>query len=256
MSTTTTYTGVRIADMPDLGTLTDTSSLVGEHAGSGRFGATAIRDYILAGNNTFTGLQTIDPPGTLNGDATHKALTITVDGAGVTPTPGGHFALIHIESDTVAAGVALDPAFITGFDVFHQMGGATLTGGRLAIAGQISLESPTSPSNTNRNYVGVFGQTTAHTADCGTPGAEAGAFFGLNGDTVLLSGATNVSNASAAEFKHVRVPAPDRASEHKTGIQDRQKPLDARAYGSTTDAAISDISLRVASASTLGILSG
>jgi hypothetical protein len=43
-----TIDGVRIVDMPDLGTVTDGSSVVGEHAGSGRFMATALRDYVLA----------------------------------------------------------------------------------------------------------------------------------------------------------------------------------------------------------------
>jgi hypothetical protein len=47
MSTTTTYTGVRIVDMPDLGTFTSTSSLVGEHAGSGRFSAAGLGGYFL-----------------------------------------------------------------------------------------------------------------------------------------------------------------------------------------------------------------
>ena len=46
MSMTTTYTGIRIADFPDLGAFTDTSSVVGEHAGSGRFDAIAVRDYV------------------------------------------------------------------------------------------------------------------------------------------------------------------------------------------------------------------
>jgi hypothetical protein len=48
MSMTTTYTGVRITDMPDLGAVTDTSSVVGERAGSGRFNALALRDYMAA----------------------------------------------------------------------------------------------------------------------------------------------------------------------------------------------------------------
>ena len=43
-------TGVRITDMPDLGAVTDTSSVVGERAGSGRFNALALRDYMA---NTF-----------------------------------------------------------------------------------------------------------------------------------------------------------------------------------------------------------
>jgi hypothetical protein len=38
--------GVRIVDMPDIGAVTDDSSFVGEHAGSGRFSATAVRDYM------------------------------------------------------------------------------------------------------------------------------------------------------------------------------------------------------------------
>lgn len=44
----TTIGGVRIVDMPDLGTVTDDSSVVGEHVGSGRFGATALRGYVTA----------------------------------------------------------------------------------------------------------------------------------------------------------------------------------------------------------------
>ena len=47
--TTGTFPGVRIADMPDLGTITDNSSLVGEHAGSGRFSAPALRAYATTG---------------------------------------------------------------------------------------------------------------------------------------------------------------------------------------------------------------
>ena len=46
--TTGTFPGVRIVDMPDLGAVTDTSSMVGERAGSGRFAATALRDYVVA----------------------------------------------------------------------------------------------------------------------------------------------------------------------------------------------------------------
>jgi hypothetical protein len=44
MSTTTT--GIRIIDMPDLGSVSDSSSFVGEHAGSGRFSAPALATYI------------------------------------------------------------------------------------------------------------------------------------------------------------------------------------------------------------------
>jgi hypothetical protein len=38
--------GIRIVDMPDLGAVTDSGSVVGELAGSGRFQVTALRDYV------------------------------------------------------------------------------------------------------------------------------------------------------------------------------------------------------------------
>ena len=44
--TTGTFPGVRIVDMPDLGAISDTSSVVGERAGSGRFSALAFRNYV------------------------------------------------------------------------------------------------------------------------------------------------------------------------------------------------------------------
>jgi hypothetical protein len=51
--TTGTFPGVRIVDMPDLGAVNDTSSVVGERAGSGRFNAPALKTY--ANNYTAPG---------------------------------------------------------------------------------------------------------------------------------------------------------------------------------------------------------
>jgi hypothetical protein len=48
--TTGTLPGVRIVDMPDLGTFTADSSLVGERLGSGRFGASGLSGYFLSLN--------------------------------------------------------------------------------------------------------------------------------------------------------------------------------------------------------------
>jgi hypothetical protein len=39
---------IRVADLPDLGAVSDTASFVGELAGTGRFGATALRSYVAA----------------------------------------------------------------------------------------------------------------------------------------------------------------------------------------------------------------
>ena len=52
--TTGTLPGVRIVDMPDLGVITDNSSVVGEHAGSGRFTAPAVRTYVAASSSFLT----------------------------------------------------------------------------------------------------------------------------------------------------------------------------------------------------------
>jgi len=48
--TTGTFPGVRIVDMPDLGTFTADSSIVGEQNGSGRFGASGLSGYFLSLN--------------------------------------------------------------------------------------------------------------------------------------------------------------------------------------------------------------
>jgi hypothetical protein len=45
--TTGTFPGVRIVDMPDLGAVSDTTSVVAEKAGSGRINALALRDYSI-----------------------------------------------------------------------------------------------------------------------------------------------------------------------------------------------------------------
>ena len=45
----TTIGGIPIIAMPDLGAVNDTSSFVGERAGSGRFAATALRGYVATG---------------------------------------------------------------------------------------------------------------------------------------------------------------------------------------------------------------
>jgi hypothetical protein len=43
---------IRIVEMPDLGTVTDASSVVGERSGSGRFGALALKNYVATGLGT------------------------------------------------------------------------------------------------------------------------------------------------------------------------------------------------------------
>jgi hypothetical protein len=46
--TTGTFPGIRIFDLPDLGAMSDTSSVVGERAGSGTFTAPAVAAYVIS----------------------------------------------------------------------------------------------------------------------------------------------------------------------------------------------------------------
>ena len=62
---------IRIVDMPDLGAVTDDSSVVGEHAGSGRFAMTAMRNYITTtGGGPFLPLTGGNLTGALTTSAT------------------------------------------------------------------------------------------------------------------------------------------------------------------------------------------
>jgi hypothetical protein len=57
--TTGTFPGVRIMDMPDLGAVSDTSSVVGERAGSGRFSAQAMRAYVFPSPASIAALRAL-----------------------------------------------------------------------------------------------------------------------------------------------------------------------------------------------------
>ena len=72
--TTGTFPGVRIVDMPDLGAVTDNSSFVGEHAGSGRFTATALCGYITS---AFGAIVSVKSYGAVGDGVTNDTSAIT-----------------------------------------------------------------------------------------------------------------------------------------------------------------------------------
>jgi hypothetical protein len=74
-------------------------------------------------------------------------------------------------------------------------------GGRIGLLGEVYQQlGATSPTNTNRNYVGVVGQSQTDTGDGGTAGSELGHYFGGNFLARLDAGAVHVEEATGAEF--------------------------------------------------------
>ena len=101
-----------------------------------------------------------------------------------------------------AFGVAFNVAYVVG-KTGDPTNSALVQGGREAIQAQIYLVNPTSPSNSNRNYVAAQHQGVAQTGDNGTDWqVEAnakGAIFGHGSAVYALSGATNLLDAASAE---------------------------------------------------------
>jgi hypothetical protein len=106
--------------MPDLGVVTDDTSFVGEHAGSGRFTAPALRTYVGAGPGTGTGTVTFTDGahtvagsqlmvsgGTIGGVAPNATLTIS-------PAAGAIMAVTSIAA-LRALGTAATPVYVEGY---------------------------------------------------------------------------------------------------------------------------------------------
>jgi hypothetical protein len=60
-------TGIRIADLPDLGAVTDICKIVGDHSGSGTFLGTALKGYI---GGTVNAINVRDAPYYATGNGT------------------------------------------------------------------------------------------------------------------------------------------------------------------------------------------
>jgi hypothetical protein len=141
--------GVRIVDMPDLGAVTDDTSFVGEHAGSGRFSATALRSYVgtsPSGTVTFTdGVHTVAGSnlavtgGTIGGTSPNATLTI-VPGTGT----GGMTDIANVmdfgadPTGLTDSKAAFQAAINTGKTVYIPARGA----GIYRINGQINCTTP------------------------------------------------------------------------------------------------------------------
>jgi hypothetical protein len=85
---------IRIIEMPDLGTVTDATSFVGERAGSGRFSATALRDYVSVGSSG-TGVANVRDYGALGDGAADDSTAIQAAVATGMPVfmPAGNYRI-------------------------------------------------------------------------------------------------------------------------------------------------------------------
>jgi len=203
--TTGELPGVRIVDMPDLGTVTDSSSLVGERAGSGRFGALALRDYATAGVNDALAAETaariaadaLLSPRRWTGTAQH-ALGDVIDKA-----RAGTNILVHCFGDSITEG-------------FRDSGAVTLNSGltltantypvKLQAALRYAFENLSVPVVQNFGY---SGDTTKQSYDRWGPGGGTGILPGrwslaqAVADVAFLSWGYNDANGYGGVFATV-----------------------------------------------------
>jgi len=121
--------------MPDLGTVTDDASVVGEHAGSGRFTAAALRDYALATAPWATADTALVPKaggsitGTfgVTGNTTlgpHAVMTdFGVPKLGAVADSGAQNCLIGEVTNSLAPGTVAYPTGVTGYGKLTTLGG-------------------------------------------------------------------------------------------------------------------------------------
>lgn len=125
---------IRIIDMPDLGAVDDTSSVVGEKAGSGRFQASAMRSYVLSALS--------------GGDLTADSYSSTsgLFYAGTSPSSTN-----YLRYDTASGNWSVAHNGVANFTV-NADGSASLLGA-LSAAHKINISGPTI------NSIGMYSTT-------------------------------------------------------------------------------------------------
>lgn len=93
--------------------------------------------------------------------------------------------------------------FVSGLHIGYGFGGASTTGGRLALDASLSLDAPTDGSNRNRNYVAGNFQAAANSGDGGTAPTvfnSKGSVFAITPTIRARTGATNLEQISGMEI--------------------------------------------------------
>lgn len=125
---------------------------------------------------------------------------------------------------------------VDGLSVVMFAGGANAKGGRHGIESTLVLNQATSPTNFDRNYVGIQGVAVAYVSDNGTAPSPQGAVFGFSALGVLATSATNYLNLTGGE---VNVGARTGTSvSYKSGLQICAMPDDV-VKGSVYDVSLS-----------------
>lgn len=149
------------------------------------------------------------------------------------PAGVGYNYKATVLNDTAAVGAAK----VDGESILMYFGGGTATGGRHGLEVTTVLAAPTSPTNPDRNYVGIASVAIASVPDNGVlPASPEGAVFGMNPVARLNGGATGFLNLSGIEC-NVEAAAGSSVY-YKSGLQVVSTPLDVT-QGTTYDAALS-----------------
>ena len=158
-------------------------------------------------------------------DGLGTSLSLTRDITGPNDATVYYNIFNYTSDDAALAGAG---SFGVGLCVSHTFGGDAMRGGREAFQAVAILDGATHGENENRNYVGGTFVGVARSGDGGTDleaGAR-GAIFGANPYFDLQDGATNLLNASAAEFDAIA----------REGSSVRYKSIVQLCYGGPLDA--------------------
>jgi parallel beta-helix repeat protein len=203
--TTGTFPGVRIVDMPDLGAVTDSSSVVGEHAGSGRFTAPALRAYATNGYPVSVTWFGAKGDGVTDDTAAINA-AMTAGAGGEVWFPKGNYVYgVTGTATTIPANTTLCGAGDGSAIWLTNTGGGTYYAFKIANAGCAVRHLKIENHVTTSGAVGVAFQlegATDFSADNVTIYGRLNTFPAVQFDSIMLSGQFTNVRISGCRFEN------------------------------------------------------
>lgn len=125
---------------------------------------------------------------------------VAQSGKTMPPETGWLQRYLHITGDSLNA-ESVNP-IARGLRIAHEVGGATLTGGRIATEVSMIHTAPDSPTNGVKEFVALTGSAYgfANGGFGGTVPSPKGALFGGNSIVTTVNGYTNTVNITSHEF--------------------------------------------------------